>query len=107
MDSKREISSSPRLLGEVLVRRPDGTRIARRSGRSTWKILGGRDFRVALTGDAEAVEDGARGVGAVEGVEMDSGDVVVEQVVALFEREVNADTLDHLFVGLTTLERTQ
>jgi hypothetical protein len=38
---------------------------------------------VGPTRNAEAVEDGARRVGAVEGVEMDSGYVVIQEVVAL------------------------
>ena len=57
-------------------------------------LLGGRDLCSALAGNAKAIEDGARGVGAVEGVEMNSGDVVVEEIVALFEGEVNADAAD-------------
>lgn len=38
--------------------------------------LSGRDLSVALTGNTEAVEDCARGVGAVEGVEVNSGNVL-------------------------------
>ena len=58
--------------------------------------LSDRGLGVALAGDAEAVEDGARGVGAVEGVEVNSGDVVVQEIVALFEGEVHADAADQL-----------
>jgi hypothetical protein len=66
-----------------------------------------RDLGVAPTGNAEAVEDGARRVGAVEGVEMDSGDVVVQEVVALFQGEVDADAADHLAIVVATLEGAQ
>ena len=48
-------------------------------------VLSDRDLSIALTRDAEAVEDCARGVGAVEGVEVDSGNVVVQEIVALFQ----------------------
>ena len=43
--------------------------------------LSDRDLGVALTRNAEAVEDRPRRVGAVEGVEMDSGDVVIQEVM--------------------------
>jgi hypothetical protein len=35
-------------------------------------------------------------VGAVEAVEVDSGDAVIEEVVALFQGEVDADAVDRL-----------
>jgi hypothetical protein len=41
------------------------------------KILSDRDLCVSLTGNAEAVQDCARRVGAVERVEMNSGYVVI------------------------------
>ena len=62
---------------------------------------------VALTRNAEAVEDGARRVGAVEGVEMDSGDVVIEEVVALLQSEVNADAADHFAIVVAALQSAQ
>jgi hypothetical protein len=46
--------------------------------------------------ECEAVEDGARRVGAVEGVEVDSGNVVVQEIVALFQGEANTDAVDRL-----------
>jgi hypothetical protein len=42
------------------------------------------DLGVALARDAEAAEDCARRVGAIEGVEMSSDNVVVQEIVALF-----------------------
>jgi hypothetical protein len=50
-----------------------------------------RDLFVALAWDAEAVEDCARRVGAVEGVEMDSGNVVIQKIVTLFQGEMETD----------------
>jgi hypothetical protein len=50
--------------------------------------------RDLLTRDAEDVEEGPLGVGAVEGVEVNSGDVVIEEVVALLQGEVSADAAD-------------
>ena len=43
---------------------------------ATWEILTDRDLRVALAGNAEAVEDCPRRVGAVEGVEVNCGNVM-------------------------------
>jgi hypothetical protein len=60
--------------------------------------LSDRDLGVALARNSEAVEDCARGVGAVEGVEMDSGDVVIQEIVALFQGEVDADAADHFTI---------
>lgn len=54
---------------------------------------------VALTGKAEAVEDGARRVGEVE----DSGHVVIQEVVTLFQGEANADAADHFAIVFATL----
>jgi hypothetical protein len=50
-----------------------------------------RDLGVAVARNAEAVEDSPGRVGAVEGVEVNSGDVVVQEVVTLFQGEVDAD----------------
>jgi len=58
----------------------------------------------STTRDPEAVEDRPRRVGAIECVEMDSGHVVVEKIVTLLEREVNADARDHLRIGFTPLQ---
>src|SRR6188508_713643 len=66
-----------------------------------------RNRRVALAGNAEAVEDGSRGVGAVESVEMDAGDVVVQEVVTLFQGEMNANATDHGTVVFAALEGPQ
>jgi hypothetical protein len=47
------------------------------------KILRDRDLSVALARDAEAVEDCARRVGAVEGVKVNSRNVVIQKIVEL------------------------
>ena len=47
------------------------------------RILSDRDLCVALARNAEAVEDCPRRVGTVEGVEMDSGDVVIDRFAQL------------------------
>ena len=47
---------------------------------------------VASTGNAEAVEDCARRIGAIESVEVNSGNVVVQKIVTLFESKVDTDT---------------
>ena len=76
-----------------------GSEVSWRAQRSSFNRLPARD--------AEAVEDGAGRVGFIEGVEMNSGYVVVEQIVTLLEREMNADPRDHFRIVLTTLERAQ
>jgi hypothetical protein len=43
-----------------------------------------------LGGNAEAAEDCARGVGAVEGVEVDSGNVVIGRFAQLLHRSLGA-----------------
>jgi hypothetical protein len=68
--------------------------------------LGDRDG-VASTRNAEAVENCPRRVGAVEGVEVDAGYVVIQKIVALFQGEVNADAADHFTIAFATLEGAQ
>ena len=53
--------------------------------------LNDRDLRVAPARDTETVEDCPRGVRAIECVEMDAGNVVIQKIVTLFQGEVNAD----------------
>src|SRR5256885_5231732 len=75
-----------------------------------WKseVRGRRsDLNGLAARDPEAVEDRSGRVGFIEGVEMNSGDVVVEEIVALLEREVDADARDHLRIGLTALKRAK
>ena len=63
------------------------------------KILRDRDLCVALTRNAEAVEDCPRRVGAIEGIEVDSGNVVIQKIVTLFQGEVNPDATNQLAPG--------
>jgi hypothetical protein len=62
---------------------------------------------VALTGNAEAIEDCARRVGAIEGVEVNSGYVVIQEIVTLFQGEVNPDATDHFTIVFATLQSAQ
>jgi hypothetical protein len=54
--------------------------------------MGGRSE--PLTRNVEAVEDCVRRVRAVEVVEMDSGGVVVQEIVTLVQGEVDSDAVD-------------
>src|SRR5438105_78540 len=56
--------------------------------------LGARGLWIAATGNAEAVKDCPRRVGAIEGVEVNSGHFVVQKIVTLFQGEVYPDAAD-------------
>src|SRR4051812_29015289 len=66
-----------------------------------------RCFLALPARNSEAIEDLARRVGLIERVEVNSADVVVQQVVTLLEREVHPDALDHLPIVAATLHRTE
>ena len=65
--------------------------------------LNGLGLCVPATRNTEAVKDHPGGVGTVECVEVNPGDIVVQKVVTLFYREMHADTSDHLRIVLATL----
>ena len=57
-----------------------------------------------LTWNAEAVEGCALRVGAVEGVEVNAGNVVIQEVVAVLQPEVDTDAADHFAIVFATLQ---
>ena len=59
------------------------------------------------TRNAEAVEDCPCRVGAIEGVEVNSCDVVIQKIVTLFQGEMNPDATDHFTIVFATLEGAQ
>src|SRR5205809_445681 len=71
------------------------------------QLLIGRNFCTSPVGDAEAVENDPRRVRAVECVEMNAGDVVIEEIVTLFEGEMHSDAADHFFIVFTSLKSSQ
>ena len=65
--------------------------------------LNGLGLCVPPTRNAEAVKNYPRGVGAIEGVEVNAGYVVIQKIVTLFQGEVNADAPDHFRIVLASL----
>ena len=65
--------------------------------------LNGLGLCVPATRNTEAVKNYPRGVGAIEGVEVNAGYVVIQKIVTLFQGEVNADAPDHFRVVLASL----
>src|SRR5947209_2689544 len=62
-----------------------------------------RRLLLTTTRNAEAIEDQAGRIGTVEGIEMDPGDIVIQLVVALIQREVDAHPADHFRVVFAAL----
>ena len=52
---------------------------------------------------AETVKDDPCGVGAIERIEMDAGDVVIQKIMTLFQSEVNTNSLDAFRVIFASL----
>ena len=69
--------------------------------------LNGLGLYVPATRNTEAVKNYPRGVGAIEGVEVNAGYVVIQKIVTLFQGEVNADAPDHFRIVFATLKSTQ
>ena len=69
--------------------------------------LNGLGLCVPATRNTEAVKNYPRGVGTIEGVEVNAGYVVIQKIVTLFQGEVNADAPDHFRIVFATLESTQ
>ncbi len=58
---------------------------------------------VPVTRQGEAVKNYARGVRAVERIEVNTRDVVVQKILTLFQRVLNAGASDHFGIFLATL----
>ena len=56
--------------------------------------LNGGSFCVLTSRYAETVKDDPRGVGTIERIKMDSGYVVIQKIMTLFQSEVNTDSPD-------------
>jgi len=56
-----------------------------------------------MTRNAEAVKNYLRGIGAVECVEVNTRDIVIQKIVTLFYRVLNADVPDHFGIALAVL----
>ena len=65
--------------------------------------LNGLGLCVPATRNTEAVKNYPRGVGAIEGVEVNAGYVVIQKIVTLFQSEVNTDAPDHFRIVLASL----
>src|SRR3954447_2494180 len=57
--------------------------------------------------NAEAIEDRPGGVGPVECVEMNTGNVIGDEILALVQRVLNPNLSNHLGIILARLEDTQ
>ena len=79
------------------LKAPSQSRGSPRRPRSRQRLL------LAPARNAEAVKNYARGVGTIEGIEMNTGDVVIQKVVTLFQGEVNTDAADHFRIVFTSL----
>src|SRR4029077_10426074 len=69
--------------------------------------LSGRRLCFPTTRNAETVKNHARSVRAIESIEMNSGHVVIQKVVTLLQREVNANTLNHFLIVFAPLDGPQ
>src|SRR5438034_3375907 len=69
--------------------------------------LNRRNLCAPPTRNAKTVKNYPRGVGAIERVKVNAGDVVIQKIVTLFQGEVNADAPDHFRIAFTSLESTQ
>ena len=59
------------------------------------------------TRNAETVKNYPCGVGAIERVKVNAGHVVIQEIVTLFQGEVNADAPDHFRIVIASLKSTQ
>jgi hypothetical protein len=65
--------------------------------------LNGRGLCASPTRNAEAVKNYPRGVGTIECIEVNAGDVVIQKIVTLFQGEVNTDATDHFRIVFASL----
>jgi hypothetical protein len=65
--------------------------------------LQARSLRVPMTRKAEAIKNYSRGVRAVQCIEVNTRDVIIQKIVTLFQRVLNADASDHFGIVLATL----
>ena len=65
--------------------------------------LTGRGLCVSPARNPEAVKNYARGVGPIECVEMNAGNVVIQEIVTLFQGEVNTDAPDPFRIVFASL----
>ena len=82
-------------------------------GRSTGKALAnlvaqlsGRGPCASPTRNTEAVKNHPRGVGSIECVKVNTGYVVIQKIVTLFQREVNTDPPNAFRVVFASLKST-
>ena len=57
--------------------------------------------------DAETVENYPRSIRAIERVEMNAGNVVIQKIVTLFQGEVNTNAADHFGIVSASLQSAQ
>ena len=69
--------------------------------------LNGLGLCVPATRNTEAVKNYPRGVRAIECVEVNAGNVVIQKIVTLFQGEVNTDAADHFRIVLASLQSAQ
>ena len=69
--------------------------------------LRGRRFGFPATRNSETVKNHPGRVGTIEGVKMDSGNVVIQEIVALFQSKVDSDPLDHFGIVFSPLDGAQ
>jgi hypothetical protein len=86
----------------VLRAQPRGT-LASRFSFILRFALNGRDLCFPPTGDTEAIKNYPRGVGAIQCVEVNAGNVVIQKIVTLVQSEVNTDPPDHFGIILASL----
>jgi hypothetical protein len=65
-----------------------------------------RSFQISMTRNAEAIENHPGSVRTVQRVEMNSGNIVINEVMALLQGVLNASAPDHLRIILTGLQST-
>ena len=56
-----------------------------------------------MTRNAEAVKNYSRSVGTIERVEVNTGNVVIQKIVTLFQGEVNTHAADHFTIVFASL----
>ena len=63
-----------------------------------------RSLQIPMTRNTEAVENHPGSVRAVERIEMNTGNIISHQIMALFQRVLNARAPDHLGIILARLK---
>jgi len=101
----RNLRKCLRLCVKRLESRTKGTHAGESAAKRLLQ-LNARSFQVPMTRNAQAVENHPGSIRPVERVEMNTSNIVSDQIMALFQRVLNASTPNHLGIILAWLQST-